>query len=283
MPPLVFIFDLDATMIGDTVDMNHYDGLLDFVKKSCAIKAIGDAAPCRTPPRRSVAPPELVRPGMRRALADIRKSFPRAAFFVFSSGVASHVKKYVELVERGAGHGVRFSRPLFSRESCVRDENNSTVKMAATVLPAIARALHVSVESLEDRYILVDDRTDDVLWDVPSKRILCSPYEYTPVVEVDEALLRLIHGTPMLRDHVDDVKPPYMPVLGKCDRTFTQLAATYYRFVASRLKHVSRANKLELRDTFMQRFVSAVRRHARGARPFSAPNVARINKDLAGL
>lgn len=290
--PLILLLDLDATLIGKSSAYQQYQTFIELFRASCvAKKEDGAAAVCasRLPDWKAVVADGLFRPGTRTALDAIKATFPSAEFFIYSSGTRDYVERMIGVMEErlGLAAGV-INRPIFARDDAV-DNMTGYVKSVRGILPAMLAALErkgykgcaAHAEAiLADRLVFVDD--NEVVWDVADKWIQCPDYEYTPVVEIDRALLDHVRNNKGgVRAAVKEwtgssnaLLPPDL-LAAKTDDDFNM---QYHLYLANEYRKAAVANSKAAADDFFPRLAKALARYAGDDAPFTAKRVAALRR-----
>jgi hypothetical protein len=290
--PIIFVLDLDATLIGKSSAYQQYQTFIELFRASCvAKKEDGSAAVCagRLPDWKAVVADGFFRPGTRAALDGIKATFPSAEFFIYSSGTKDYVARMIGVMEErlGIATGV-INRPIFARDDAV-DNMTGYVKSVRGILPAMLAALerkgykgctaHAD-EILADRLVIVDD--NDVIWDVPDKWIQCPDYDYTPVVEIDRALLDHVRQNKGgVRTAVKEwtsssnaLLPPDLLAAKTDDDFYMQ----YHLYLANEYRKAAGINAKAAEDDFFPRLAKALAKFKDDGAPLSAKRVAALRR-----
>lgn len=294
--PVIFILDLDRTLIGDPGHILHYQNTIEFIKQArlsnkITTEELSDAEFKALPSWKDLFVPEFFRPGLKEALESIRKYYPTAEFFIYSAGGEAYVRSMVEIVEKHIDF--KFNRPLFSRTECPTNEANHYTKSIVARYPKIIQTLsqldryksvnlyEYSEEIMENRLMFIDDV--DFVWDRKEKWIQCPAYNYKPMFDINDKILRLIHRLPIVQEYLRSSEANQtLYIHEQPDFSYDEYRMNYHLFMANLYREHNIKNRTEfVKDTFMSRLVKAVQPYRSRAKPFNAKNLAAIKKELA--
>lgn len=166
--PVVFIFDLDQTMVGDA------DSSI-FIKRICDVIRLQKGVKC---PVSANLISSIVRPGLRELLSYLY-NIDGVEIMVYSHGADTYVNWAVPIIERIAG--IKFARPILSRRHTVPNQVNHIKSIEYAVHHLIPRypALRTTVNMnyvLRKRTVLIDDRGPIVAKDNGDRVLQVRPY-----------------------------------------------------------------------------------------------------------
>jgi len=293
--PVIFILDLDRTIIGDPGHILDYQATIEFIKQArlsnkITADELSDAEFKALPSWKDLFVPEFFRPGLKDALENIRKNYPTSEFFIYSAGNPEYVKSMVDIVEKHIDF--KFNRPLFSRTECPTNEANQYSKSIVARYPKIIQTLsqleryqkinlyEVSEEIMENRLIFIDDV--DFIWDRKEKWIQCPAYNYKPMFDIDDKILRLIHRLPIVQEYLRSSKASQtLYIHEQKDFSYDEYRMNYHLFMANLFREHNINNRTEfIKDTFMSRLAKAIQPYRSRAKPFNVKNLAAIKKEL---
>lgn len=250
--PYIFIFDWDGTIAG-RVDFQVQQFLLHNTLRKNGFK----------PVKQHVIPPafypnaKLIRPGFSSFLKAMRKMYPEVYFFIYTASEKTWAHQEIAWMEKT--HGIRFMRPIFTRQDCVVDSAGNFRKSLAKVFPRIVNAIHKEtgrVFAVKDRIALLEQNTiiidnNAVYSDRPDKMLLCPDYHYA-VFE------NLLHGVPAeARNHpviqqniLGLVNQGYLCPLPGSQEDAMRSLARQYDWLAAKCKGITHENKTYETDNF---------------------------------
>ena len=97
--PVLFIFDLDLTLIGRASNILEYKEILEWIKNNCKHKKFeNENCKININDWSKIIPENFIRPYLKDFLKEIKELFPTAEFFIFSNGTKKYVKLMVDYI-----------------------------------------------------------------------------------------------------------------------------------------------------------------------------------------
>jgi len=201
--PFVFIIDIDGTMVGNVEFQVQQYSMYSTLKKH-GFKPIKqhDIPPAYHPNAK------LVRPGFGQFIKAIQKFYnDNIYFFIYTASEGVWANTEIAWIEKT--HGIKFSRPIFTRKDCIVDSAGTYRKSVARVFPRILRIVAKNKKLtnkekhhiIENNLLIIDNNA--VYTDRGDKLLLCPDYNYA-VFE------NLLHGIPpQSRQHPEVQKMIY--------------------------------------------------------------------------
>ena len=280
--PVVFVFDLDATLVGGTDYIYAYDYFLTFIKGACDKKKIGGPYCSYKIPRvQEKISSEMLRPGMKESMTELKTIFPTAEFFIYSAGSTEHVKLFVDFVEKSTG--ITFNRPLLCRPQCVFDERHYYLKSLASNINVILGCLDakypgVTEKDLNGRIVIIDDQD---VWGDDTRVIKCPEYKYNPVIEFDDKLIHLMYSDDKVKTYLKNESSHTLPTFhSDPSANIMQHMQDYHLYMANVYRQNLVVNTAALADTFFPDFVKALKPLTKLKRPFSEKSLNTIRKTI---
>jgi hypothetical protein len=293
--PIIFILDLDRTLIGDPKHILAYKNTIEFIKNAKLSGKISDeeipsAELNAIPNWRELFTPEMYRPGLKTFLEDVKKFFGTAEFFIYSAGTKEYVADIISILEKTLD--VKFNRPLFSRTECPTDEQNHYTKSILTQFPKMIKALsklekydainleEYTEEIMENRVVFLDDI--DFVWDRKEKLVKAPAYNYTPMFDVDDRLLRMIFRTPIIQEYLRSSNANQtIYIHDKEAFNYDDYRMNYHIFMANIYREQSMTNrKAHDEDDFFARLVKAMKPYKSKPKPFKTAHLLAIQKEM---
>lgn len=198
--PILFILDIDKTLIGDGSFISKLNTFALFINKSCKRNKINNSNNiCKINSNfwKNNISSNFFRPFIKELINGIRKTYPNSEFFVYSTGISEYVNIIVNLLEKYIGE-FKFNKPYFSREKAFIDSKNfyekdinfytkSIIKTLKNKYPSISDKID---EILSERTIIIDDLN---VWNNDYRHIQIKPYDFNPIYEFDYNLLKMIY------------------------------------------------------------------------------------------
>jgi len=312
--PVLVVFDVDETLVGDVSPLLDYGHLISHVVDQCRlnVKATCRASgliPAADKPAsarggvdgfrqwkdwvRAADFASLSRPHTRELLDALEALAPgRVEFFVYSAGHRDYIEALIPPLERHLG--VRFHRPLLAREDCYRSGVSlmkSIDLRRGRIEEALARKYDgsrrgrapLSPEDLDlvfrERLLVIDDNN---VWDDRDgpRHVLCPHYRFQPVVSIPGARVPVL-AHPDVQAARNEF-PGLVPELPAGATPEESLASVYLSRAVAYQAAVA-PNREARRDDFFRRLARALRakRFAASAHPFSEKNVCALRRAVS--
>lgn len=184
--PYVFVLDLDGTIVG-RVDFQSQQFVLYNVLKQAGFKPVKQ----QSIPAAFYPNAKLVRPGLINFMAALHEYYGgKAFFFIYTGSEKTWACQEVSWIEKT--HGIKFMRPIFTRDDCTVDARGNIRKSLIKIWPRITRALPPLTAQertfvLNNQTLIVDNTA--VYLDHSDKLLLCPTYDRNH-------LENMLHGIP---------------------------------------------------------------------------------------
>ena len=195
--PIIFIIDIDNTLIGNSRPFLYFDTFTEFIKTSCHINKVEQNDDiCKSLIKSHYIPDNFFRPYIKEFFDGIRKIYKNSEFFIFSTGTEEYVNNMVKIIEDKIN--IKFNKPYFSRNYTIYTDNYNSVKNITIYQEQIINTLKEKYPSIikfenkvfEERTIIIDDLD---VWDNDYRQIKVKPYNYRPIIEYELSLLQSIY------------------------------------------------------------------------------------------
>ena len=256
--PYIFILDWDGTIAGKVDFQSNQFSLHNSMKKH-GFKPI----------KQHPIPPafypnaKLIRPGFASFIKTIKKVYPDAQFFIYTSSVKQWAHQEIMWTEKT--HDIVFNRPIFTRDDCTVDVVGNSRKSIARIFPRIMKSLakdypltaaqrqHV----LDHQLIIIDNKA--VYTDRIDRLLLCPDYNYA-VFE------NLLHGIPMnARKHpviqqqlLTLINNGYLCFMPNEEEDGMRALSKQYEWLAAKCKAISSVNASYEHDDFWKFLKQAI-------------------------
>lgn len=206
--PRIIVLDIDGTFFGNVNNYVNRWYVLEYIK---ARKLSGSAGLSVSFPETS----RLVRPGF---IDFIKELGSKCEFFIYTAGSPEWVNYIIPVLE--TAYGIRFHRPIFTRDDCVWGPVHSEsakrgglmyVKSMKTIWGRIVKSLVGDYPALQkdevcDRVfengLMFVDNTPFVLMDSHERQLLCPSYEYEEYFDALEGIPQAILNDPMVKEYI---------------------------------------------------------------------------------
>lgn len=250
--PFVFVLDWDGTIAGDVGFQSQAFSLAQVLRKNgFRPKPLPSVLHAFSPKSK------LIRPGFGGFIKAMERLYQNQVyFFIYTASERTWANYEISLVEKQ--FGIKFARPIFTREDCVVDQGGQYRKAISRVFPRICR--HISKQRpltaeertyiLENNLVLIDNNA--VYTDRPDKMILCPDYNYAVFENLVDMIPQEARQHPVINQVVLSlINSGHMcPVPGQAADDFMKEITHSYTWIASRCRALVNGNKLHETDDF---------------------------------
>lgn len=292
--PVIFVFDLDETIIGESKTLTRQEDIHTFVRSSVKIGKLPPeykSIPSYKIGHATDIPSGFIRPGFAELIGKIKEYFPTAKLYIYSLGTKAYVQNIIEYVERVSG--ARFERPLLAREQSVMSDHGKK-KSLDTHFPNIFAALTAEFPALAKkenqdfvrahRLVFLDDNDD--IWNNKDKWVQVPHYTYTPTIDVAGLLPLPLRQHQLMRDFLTNTIGNYYVFVEPAEADLASADALaerhmrYHTWMANEYARTLESNKAALKDDFFYKLAKALATVRRSNRPFSEGNLKKIKAML---
>jgi hypothetical protein len=292
-PPLVVLLDLDGTLVGKVSSVLCEYQLLQQLSllSGPGIRRPASAPAASAPASAAVQTVQervlrdaivsrlrygIIRPNVLRFCKEVG---PRVELFVYTASDAAWANFFVPCVE--AALGIKFNRPIFTRDQCSRDMRKSIDRLLPQISRSLRRRYPAAAASLRDRVLLVDNTPDVMAAPVEASRVVvCPTYGYSYNYDVLRHVpVDLLHTgferiAPMLERY------GLFPTGVRPD-SFQRFASAYYRRLSRTMEATLAPNLSQIAgDKFFLRLLHAVNSSASKGELFTDAAIRDINRSV---
>lgn len=250
--PLIVVLDWDGTIAG-RVDFQSQRFAMQQHYKKFGMKGKVDAKV----PKAFQSDSMLIRPGFSKFIHDLTEFYGgNIHFFVYTASERTWANKEIQWVEKA--HGIKFQRPIFTRDDCTTDSTGSYRKSIQHIYPRMLRSIGKSQlsrmykdEILKNRLLIIDNNA--VYTDTQDHLLICPHYNYMVFENLLEDIPVAILKHPQMVQYIYNlvnlglVCPFYG---GKLD--INQQMYKKYEWLALKCKHIAEENKVYSKDVFFK-------------------------------
>lgn len=180
--PLIVVLDWDGTIAGN-VEYQANKHFLNSLLKKRGYKAKDDGNKIS---KAFIPNQKLIRNGFSDFINNLTNIYnSNVYFFIYTASEATWANKEIKWVEES--HNLKFQRPIFTRNDCLKDYNGIYRKSLNNIFPRIIRCINKNrlekltkyeKQKLFDNNILIIDNSL-VFDDNQNKLLVCPDYNYT--------------------------------------------------------------------------------------------------------
>jgi len=247
--PIVFLIDLDGTMIGNILPQLYEYYLIKDINKE--IKKVNNEKQIKF--NSKILNDELnkyiIRPYLEKFLKKIDKTYENIELFVYTASTPDWAQIIIPYIERITKF--KFNRPILSRKNIVTLNDNSYIKSIDKIKPLIYKSLRrkkiYNLNNINDlKYITLIDNTKNILIE-KNNLIHCPTFDYR-------------HQIDYLRMVPQDILKKYYIIVEKnlsLDHSTNLYGfySNYYKLLNEHFKICSEKNNKYLEDKYWYNFL----------------------------
>lgn len=283
--PILFIFDLDLTLIGKSSNIIEYKQILEWIKNNCKHKKItDDSCKIKIKDWTKIIPENFIRPHLKEFLIELKELFPTAEFFIFSNGTKEYVKLMVDYIEKKIK--IKFNNLIIGRDlNLIGEEHYFSKEITEYIEELIIKSLSkkYSKKLLEtnkdlifnNRTLIIDD--NNYIWN--NKPIInIPPYNYNPLFEFDMNMLNIIYKNSLISNYISNIyNQDFFPKNNITnDKTEEEFKLNYHLFLAEIYRNNIENNKEMCKDDFFIKFLKIIKSRKNMEKPFTANYITNL-------
>ena len=247
--PLIFILDLDGTIIGDCIYQTIIQNIENVAKKNKIRTTLNKQLQESYQPQS-----KLIRPFFESFITNIRSHFPNSQFYIYTASEKEWATKEINLIEKT--HNLKLNRPIFSRNDCILDSSGQYKKSVNKILPMIQKNNKNNIID-QSNIIIIDN--NDVFIDYNSNFILCPSYNSIHFCDawIDLKVDSLNNSN--LKDTID--KYIYTNKICQYDSTSKycdEINELRHKWYYKKLKKINSINKKYKNDRFWKKLTNII-------------------------
>lgn len=248
--PYIIILDWDGTIAGRVDFQSQRYSMAQHFKK-IGIKSKND----NKIPKAFLPSQRLIRPGFADFIDTITEYFNNNVyFFVYTASDKNWAYKEIQWVEKT--HGIKFQRPIFTREECVTDIGGNYRKSLNLIYPRIIRSLgrHPAFsraekeEIFKNRILIVDNNS--VYNDSQQKLLLCPHYNYTVFENLLEDVSPQSLKHPAIKQYILSLANNGMVCPFYNSPDINHIMYKKYEWLALKCRTITEENQIYMKDNF---------------------------------
>lgn len=247
--PLIFILDLDGTIIGDCIYQTIIQHIDNVAKKNKIKTTLNKQLQESYQPQSN-----LIRPFFEQFVVQIKNNFPNSQFYIYTASEKEWATKEITLIEKT--HNFKLNRPIFSRNDCILDSSGQYKKSVNKILPLIKKN-NKNISINQNNIIIIDN--NDVFIDYNSNFILCPSYNSIQFCDIWSVIKADSLNNTNFKQTID--KYIYTNKICQhdstkkhCDNINEMLHKWYYK----KLKKINSINKKYKNDRFWKKITNII-------------------------
>ena len=250
--PYIVILDWDGTIAGKVDFQSQRYALHQYYKKYGLKTKVDTKVPKAFLPNSG-----LIRPGITEFIQELTTFYQgNIYFFIYTASERGWAYKEIAWVEKS--HGIKFQRPIFTRDDCVVDGSGSYRKSIRNIFPRMLRSIGKTTltksekeELLRNRLLIIDNNA--VYNDMQEHLLICPHYNFMVFENLLEEIPIAYFKHPQIRQYVlnlinSGLICPFFGNKGDMNHIMFQK----YEWLAIKCKSITEENKYFLKDHFFK-------------------------------
>lgn len=250
--PFIVILDWDNTIVGKVEYQSQKYSLEQHYKKfGLKVKKNSKV------PKAFNKDSKLVRPYFLNFITELTDYFQgNIYFFIYTASERKWANTEISWLEKS--HGIKFQRPIFTRDDCIVDKSGSYRKSISNIFPRMLRSMGLTkiskeqkTELLHQRLLIIDNNA--VFNDMKEHLLICPDYNFMVFENLLEDIPLSYLQNPNIRQHILSLINMGLicPFFGKNDDINQQMYKKY-EWLAIKCKHISENNTYSIKDIFFK-------------------------------
>ena len=250
--PFIVILDWDNTIVGK-VDYQSQKYSLEQHYKKFGLKVKKNSKV----PKAFNKDSKLVRPYFLNFITELTDYFQgNIYFFIYTASERKWANTEISWLEKS--HGIKFQRPIFTRDDCIVDKSGSYRKSISNIFPRMLRSMGLTkiskeqkTELLHQRLLIIDNNA--VFNDMKEHLLICPDYNFMVFENLLEDIPLSYLQNQNIRQHILSLINMGLicPFFGKNDDINQQMYKKY-EWLAIKCKHISENNAYSIKDIFFK-------------------------------
>jgi len=288
--PYIFILDLDGTIIGDCSYQCDIYNIQEIIRKNIILKntniQLVNLAKYKTQCDKNLEhcynlQSKLLRPHFATFMSEMRKRFPNSFFFIYTASEKTWANKEILIIEKQ--NNIKFNRPIFTRDNCIKDSAGNIKKSVNKILPQLLKALKIpktqaqamAAAGIINRLIIIDNNPTFI--DYTDHLLLCPTYDYLKFHNLWENIPLEYAKITELRQFVSRLiasKKMYV----KNNPTNSVILEKLHRWLYRKYKKVNKYNSKYNNDSFWLNLATLIKHH--NITVFNKKNITLLQKSI---
>ena len=250
--PVIVILDWNNTLVGK-LDYQSQKYSLEQHYKKFGLKVKKNSKV----PKAFNKDSKLIRPYFLNFITELTDYFQgNIYFFIYTASERKWANTEISWLEKS--HGIKFQRPIFTRDDCIVDKSGSYRKSISNIFPRMLRSMGLTkiskeqkTEILHQRLLIIDNNA--VFNDMKEHLLICPDYNFMVFENLLEDIPLSYLQNPNIRQHILSLINMGLicPFFGKNDDINQQMYKKY-EWLAIKCKHISENNTYSIKDIFFK-------------------------------
>jgi hypothetical protein len=234
---IIFVLDLDGTIIGDCVyqaEIYKIGLILSKLGIKVKINEILNSF--------YMEKSRLVRPYFQYFMRKMIEMYPSISIYIYTASERRWAEKEIGIIEKALD--IKFNRPIFTRDDCIetysKEDNRIDYKKSIELIRKKMRVKDRNGEIMiiDDKDVYIDNNDRLIKCELYNYKYFCNYWEYIPIGRVDNKVFMKY-----LRSLIDNkrLNPNYNPMTMK-------QSMNYYKWLYEKTMEINRKNNKRYKD-----------------------------------
>jgi len=228
---LVFILDLDGTIIGDCIyQCEIYKIYLILAKLGIKIKINEILEQCYKEKSK------LLRPSFMYFINKMNEYYNNPLFYIYTASEKKWALKEVEIIEKNLNF--KFNRPIFTRNECINI--NGKYKKSIESIKKKMKINNPEIIIIDDNDVYIDNNNRLITCKTYNYKYFCNYWDYIPISKIKNKIV--LNYLANLIDN-NRLNPLYQLITNKN-------RMEYYKWLYDKCNEINKSNRKYKKDNF---------------------------------
>ena len=270
--PYIFILDLDGTIIGDCLYQCEI-----FNIQNILIKNNGKDTCNKSLKECYKSCSKLIRPDFKYFMDKMKSFYPNSSFYIYTASEKTWAFKEIAIIEKE--NNIKFNRPIFTRNDCIKSSDGNLRKSVEKILPVILKKNKLSkiqnIKTLIKSNIFIIDNNPTFI-DYTDNLLICPTYDYIKFNNLWDIIPDNYFKIKELKNYISQLISE-KKMHSKNDMKDTILEKVH-RWLYKKYKVINKNNSKYINDTFWKDLTNIIIKN--NIKIFNRKNIVLIQKLL---
>ena len=281
--PYIFLLDLDGTIIGDCSYQCDIYNIQEIIKKNIILKTntiqLGNLVKYKSLCDKMLdncydMQSKLLRPHFASFMTEMKKKFPNSFFFIYTASEKTWAYKEILIIEKQ--NNIKFNRPKFTRDNCIKDSSGNLKKSVIKIMPQLLKSIKKpKTHSIINNIMIIDNNPTFI--DYTDNLLICPTYDYLKFHNLWESIPHEYTKISELKHFVSKLitnKKMYV----KNNPSNTIILEKLHKWLYRKYKKINKYNNKYTNDTFWLNLSTLIKHH--NITTFNRKNINMLHKSL---
>ncbi len=228
---LVFILDLDGTIIGDCIyQCEIYKIYLILAKLGIKIKINEILEKCYKEKSK------LIRPSFITFINKMHEHYENPLFYIYTASEKKWALKEIDIIEKN--FNFKFNRPIFTRNDCINV--NGKYKKSIELIKKKIKVNNPEIIIIDDNDVYIDNNNKLIKCTTYNYKHFCNYWDYIPITKIKNKIVLNFLANLINNNRLN---PSYHLITNKNKME-------YYKWLYNKCNEINKSNKKYKRDNF---------------------------------